>query len=92
MDEHHDGTDCAAGFKEQDPATVEEEEDGETELDTVAHSLDVVNGVVQGLPGSLLQKNDKFLFQLRYCFLICLLLLANFRRLIIGNSIFLLTW
>ena len=47
VDEHHDGPDGAATLEEQDPATVEEEEDGKAELDGVAKSSDVVNTVVK---------------------------------------------
>ena len=47
VDEHHDGPDGAATLEEQDPAAVEEEEDGKAELDGVAKSSDVVNTVVK---------------------------------------------
>ena len=52
VDEHHDGPDGAATLEEQDPAAVEEEEDGKAELDGVAKSSDVVNTVIKGLPES----------------------------------------
>ena len=52
MNHHHDGPDGPPALKEQDPAAVEKEEDGETELDGVAHSLDVIHGIVQALPSA----------------------------------------
>ena len=56
VDEHHEGPDRPARLEEENPSAVEEEEDGETKLHTVAHSLHVVNGVVKRLPGSLLEE------------------------------------
>ena len=47
VDEHHDGPDGATTLKEQDPATVEEEEDGKAKFNSVAKSSDVVNTVVK---------------------------------------------
>ena len=52
VDEHHDSPDGATTLEEQDPATIEEEEDGKAELDGVAKSSDVVNTVVKRLPES----------------------------------------
>ena len=47
VDEHHDGPDGAAAFKEEDPATVEEEEDGKAKFNSVAKSSYVVHAVVK---------------------------------------------
>ena len=47
VDEHHDGPDGATTLKEQDPTTVEEEEDGKAELNSVAKSSNVVHAVVK---------------------------------------------
>ena len=46
MYEHHDGPDGAAGLEKEDPAAVEEEEDGEAELDRVAGGLDVMESKI----------------------------------------------
>ena len=59
MDEHHDGADGAARLEHQDPAAVEEEEDGEAELDGVAKGADVVDPVVQRLPQAVLPSHRK---------------------------------
>ena len=47
VDEHHDGPDGAAALKEEDPTTVEEEEDGKAKFDSVAKSSYVVHTVVK---------------------------------------------
>ena len=47
VDEHHDGSDGAATFKEQNPAAVEKEEDRKTEFDRVAKGSDVVHAVIK---------------------------------------------
>ena len=45
--EHHDGPDGAAGLEKEDPAAVEEEEDGEAELDRVAGGLDMIEIIIR---------------------------------------------
>ena len=50
VDEHHAGSDGAAALKKQDPASVEEKEDSEAELDSVPRAPDVVHPVIQTLP------------------------------------------
>ena len=47
VDQHHDGSDGAATFKEQNPAAVEKEEDRKTEFDRVAKGSDVVHAVIK---------------------------------------------
>ena len=47
VDQHHDGSDGAATFKEQYPAAVEKEEDRKTEFDRVAKGSDVVHAVIK---------------------------------------------
>ena len=47
VDEHHAGSDGAAALKKQDPASVEEKEDSEAELDSVPRAPDVVHPVIQ---------------------------------------------
>ena len=47
VDEHHDGSDGASALKEENPASVEEEEDGKAKLDSVAKSSDVIHTVIK---------------------------------------------
>ena len=46
VNEHHDCPDGAAGLEEEDPAAVEEEEDGEAELYRVTGGLDGVEVII----------------------------------------------
>ena len=47
VDEHHDGSDGASAFKEENPASVEEEEDGKAKLDSVAKCSDVIHTIIK---------------------------------------------
>lgn len=47
---HHNGSDCATAFEQQDPGAIEEEEDAEAKLDGISKGSDVINVIVKLLP------------------------------------------
>ena len=52
MDAHHDGSDRASGFEDEDPEAVEKEDDSKSKLHCVSKGSDDVNAVVELFPKS----------------------------------------